>query len=268
MTRISVPSLPKKFHQSNLRRELAAGVDPARIMQDAGFTPDPWQCSVLRSKASRQLLLCARQVGKSTTVAALALHDALYLQSALILLVSPTLRQSQELFRKVNELLALLPYQINLVHDTSLFLEFANGSRIVALPGNELTIRGYSRVTRLIIDEASRVDDDLYRAVRPMLAVSSGKLTALSTPWGKRGWFYEEWIAAHSWQRTRVTALECPRVTTSFLDEERQALGAEFYAQEYLCEFAESGIQVFDRDLIDAAFDPSVKPLFMTEGVQ
>jgi hypothetical protein len=44
----------------------------------------------------------------------------------------------------------------------------------------------------VIVDEAARVPDDLYRAVRPMLAVSQGRLIALSTPFGQRGWFYDE----------------------------------------------------------------------------
>ncbi len=55
-----------------------------------------------------------------------------------------------------------------------------NGSRIVSLPGTEGTIRSYSAVRLLLVDEASRVDDDTIAAVRPMLAVSGGQLIALS----------------------------------------------------------------------------------------
>ena len=71
-------------------------------------------------------------------------------------------------------------------------LEFANGSRVLSLPGTERTVRGFSEVSLLVIDEAARVDDGLYYAVRPMLAVSGGRLVALSTPYGKRGWFHDE----------------------------------------------------------------------------
>jgi hypothetical protein len=76
-------------------------------------------------------------------------------------------------------------------------LELGSGSRIVSLPGTEGTIRGYSAVSLLIGDEAARVSDALYYAVRPMLAVSQGRLLALSTPFGKRGWFCEEWTGAN-----------------------------------------------------------------------
>jgi len=68
-------------------------------------------------------------------------------------------------------------------------LQFPNGSRIVGLPGSEETIRGFSAVSLLLVDEASRVADELYMAVRPMLAASSGALWLMSTPCGKRGFF-------------------------------------------------------------------------------
>jgi hypothetical protein len=61
-------------------------------------------------------------------------------------------------------------------------LELANGTRIITLPCTEKTIRGYSNVSLLVIDEASRVEDVLLYAVRPMLAVSKGTIVdALDT---------------------------------------------------------------------------------------
>src|ERR1700688_2334143 len=77
--------------------------------------------------------------------------------------------------------------------ESSLRIELGNGSRIIALPGLENTIRGFAGVKLLVIDEASRVADDLYRAVRPMLAVSNGRMICLTTPWGKRGFFHDVW---------------------------------------------------------------------------
>ena len=83
------------------------------------------------------------------------------------------------------------------VHNLSAMrAEFANGSRVIALPGKEATVRGYSGVDLLVIDEAARVADELYYSVRPMLTVSGGRLVALTTPWGKRGWFFETWAPA------------------------------------------------------------------------
>jgi hypothetical protein len=112
-------------------------------------------------------------------------------------------------------------------------LELATGARLVALPGREETIRSFSGVDLLILDEASRVPDDLYRSVRPMLAVSQGRLVALSTPFGQRGWFFEEWTGAGPWKRIHIPWTKCPRITPEFIAEETRALGQGWVDQEY-----------------------------------
>jgi hypothetical protein len=89
---------------NRLATDLLDALDPARVMVRAGLPPDPWQRELLRSTASRLLVLCARQSGKSTCAAALGLHEALYRPPALVLLLSPSLRQSQELFRATLDL--------------------------------------------------------------------------------------------------------------------------------------------------------------------
>ena len=76
--------------------------------------------------------------------------------------------------------------------DNEISLLFPNGSRIVGLPGTEGTVRGFSAVSLMLIDEASRVDDAMYKALRPMLAVGGGDLWLMSTPCGKRGFFYDD----------------------------------------------------------------------------
>jgi hypothetical protein len=237
--------------------------DPARLMSLAGLTPDPWQTALLRSPCRRALLLMSRQAGKSTVAAALALREALLRPGALVLLLSPTLRQSAELFRdKVLPLYAATGRPVPTVrpHDPALRLELANGSRIISLPGTEETVRGYSGVALLVIDEAARVPDDLYRAVRPMLAVSRGRLVCLSTPFGRRGWFCEEWHGSGAWRRTRILAPECPRISPQFLAEERRALGERWYRQEYLCSFEEAADSVFSREEIERALVDDLEP--------
>jgi len=240
--------------------------DPAQLLMQGGIHPDPWQEKLLRSEAARVLLLCARQTGKSTVAAALALRVALLRAPALVLLLSPTLRQSGELFRdKVMRLYHGLGRPVPAVQRSSLTMGLANGSRIISLPGDEASIRGYSNVSLLIVDEAARVPDALYLAIRPMLAVSRGQLVCLSTPFGKRGWFYEAWTGDESWERLRITAPDCPRISPEFLAEEERTLGQRWFAQEYLCNFAETVGQVFADADIQAAFACDIKPLFPSE---
>jgi hypothetical protein len=112
------------------------------------------------------------------------------------------------------------------------------------------------------VDEASRVADELYFAVRPMLAVSGGALMMLTTPYGKRGIFYEEWTSGHGWDKYEVPARECPRIPPEFLEEERQTLPSWVFRQEYQCSFEEVEDAVFTTDMIDRAVTDEVKPLF------
>jgi hypothetical protein len=126
----------------------------------------------------------------------------------------------------------------------------------------EATVRGFSEVSLLIVDEAARVLDSLYCAVRPMLAVSRVRLVALSTPRGKRGWFHDEWHADSDWERIKITAPECPRISADFLAEERQALRETWFATEYLCEFREVIDAVFRESDIQRSMVESFEPLF------
>ena len=211
--------------------------DPTRLMRSFNLEPDPWQLEVLEGSHQRLLLNCSRQAGKSTTVAILALANALWNAGSLTLMLSRTFRQASELFGIVTELHTRAREPL-LARRNAEELVFKHGSRIVCLPCKEETIRGYSNVSMMIIDEAARVPDDLYRAVRPMLAVSNGRLICLSTPYGKRGFFWREWSAGgNAWHRIELPANRCPRIKPEFLEEERIHLGEQWFRQEYFCSF-------------------------------
>jgi hypothetical protein len=125
-----------------------------------------------------------------------------------------------------------------------------NESRIVALPGNEKTIRGYSGANLIILDEASRIEDELVGGITPMLATTNGSLIALTTPAGKRGWFFEQWIGADDWTRVRVNAEQCPRISKDFLDEEMRRLGPLVFQQEYDLEFIDNADAMWSADAL------------------
>ena len=245
-----------------LREDLRLALDRVAFAEGLGVRPDPWQADLLRSSSDRVLLNCCRQSGKSTMSGVIALHRALYHPGSLILCLAPALRQSQELFGKVAGFYRDLGRPVAPQGERKLSLELANGSRIVTLPGSEKTIRGFSGAALLLVDEAARVDDELYFAIRPMLAVSGGSLMMLSTPYGKRGIFYEEWTSGHGWDKYEVPASECPRIPPEFLEEERATLPSWVYRQEYECSFEETEDQVFTTDMIDRAVTGEVKPLF------
>jgi hypothetical protein len=245
------------------RRQLVTE-DRVEFVRWVGIEPDEWQEDLLRSEAPRVLMNVSRQAGKSTIAGLIGLHRALYHPGSLILILAPAERQAKELFSKIAQAYHALGHIIPADSYRKLGMELTNGSRIEALPGTEKTVRGFSGVDLLIVDEAARVADELYFAVRPMLAVSGGRLMMLSTPFGKRGVFYEEWTEGSGarWERYTVTAEECPRIPPAFLAEEREALGKWWYAQEYECRFMEAVDSVFTTELIQAALSDGVEPLF------
>jgi hypothetical protein len=231
-------------------------------MADAGLEPDKWQRDLLRGNHDRILLLASRQSGKSQTAAALALKEALLYPDSLVLLLSPTLRQSGELFRdKVMRLYNALGRPIATVRETALEMMLANESRIVCLPGEEKTVVGYSNVKLLVLDEAAQIEDELYHYVRPMLAISRGKLIALTTPRGQRGFFHEEWTSQNAWERVRITADQCLRIDPAFLREELLSKGERFFKQEYFCSFESVVGALFSEDVIQAMLSSSVERL-------
>lgn len=243
--------------------DLATALDPVLLAHRIGMTPDDWQAEVLRTAAPKVLLLCARQTGKSSTTACLALHEALFHPQSLTLCLSPTQRQAGELLRKVREAHALCPL-VSAVGDSAMSLELANGSRVVALPGrDDATIRGYSAPRLVIVDEGARVIDPLVQAAMPMLSVSRGRLIALSTPFGKRGWFYSEWeYGGEDWLRIKRTAYDCPRIDPQWLAAERRRLPDFIFRQEYLVEWVDITDQYFATEHVMGALDPNLAPLF------
>src|SRR5829696_869173 len=246
----------------DLRHDLSLALDRVAFAHAAGLEPDAWQEELLSSESPRVLLNCSRQSGKSTMAGLLALHRALFYPDSLVLVLAPALRQSQELFGKVTTFYRRLEAPVPARSQTALTLTLENGSRVISLPGNEKNIRGYSGADLLVVDEAARVVDELYYAVRPMLAVSGGRLLMLSTPFGKRGAFYEEWSGGSAWERYTVTAEECPRIPSKFLEEERRTLGPWWFAQEYECRFMDTLDQVFATEVIHRAITDEVAPLF------
>ena len=246
----------------SLTHSVRLALDRVEFARSVGVDPDDWQRDLLRSTSDRILLNCSRQSGKSTMSAVLALHRALYFPGSLVLCLAPALRQSQELFGKVATFYRALDRPAAPQGERKLSLELENGSRIITLPGSEKTIRGFSGAALLIVDEAARVDDELYFAIRPMVAVSGGALLMLSTPFGKRGVFYEAWEDSQGWERYRLSAEDCPRISEAFLSEERAALPGWVYRQEYECSFEELEDQVFTMEMVDGAVAPDVAPLF------
>jgi hypothetical protein len=228
--------------------------------------PHPWQKEALRSASKRQLFLTSRQAGKSSAGAVKALHKALTQEDATVLLISPSLPQSQEIFRKCLGYYRALGRPRGTKSESALRMELGNGSRVIALPGSEKTVRGYS-AHLVVMDESGEVPDDLFGdAAIPSVGMTEGDIVAIGTPKGARGWFYRLWMDQdQAWERYRVTADDVPRDLSDLIETTRAIRGERGVRQEYFCSFeddAEAFFRVEDLERSLTLADTSAAPLF------
>lgn len=213
---------------------------PHRAME----SPDPWQAAALRAMVTLDrnvMLLASRGAGKSQVTSC-----ACYLEACLggfAVVFSRSDRQAkEEVFDKVlqyHRQLALVPQErAPTMHD----LKLANGGRVLSLPCSEDTVVGKHRVSLLIIDEAAKVPDSFYARVTPMMATTARltgiepRLVLLSTPFGKRGFYWREWTGQGrpGWTRLGPTTWQqVPRITAKYVASERAAHGDWWVEQEY-----------------------------------
>jgi predicted phage terminase large subunit-like protein len=221
-----------------------------------GIEPDQWQRDLLTLTDERVILNCCRQSGKTTIVAVLALHHALTNPKSLVLIFSPSERQSKEFLKKIQDYYSELGSPGGSLANSASTLELTSRSRIVALPSSEATVRGFSAPSLVLVDEAAQIDEELYYAVLPMLIVSRGRLILLSTPLGKRGIFWGAWEQQDGWKKVKVTADQCPRILDDSLTKARKEMGELRFAQEYLCEFVQGEGSLFKEQWIQY-YDPA-----------
>jgi len=233
-----------------------------------GFRCDAQQRNIFRRSNKRVILNCSRQTGKSTTAALIAVHTAVLQPASTIVVTAPTKQQIREFMRKVRDFACVASASSR---GGRFFVEFKNGSRIIGIAANEDNVRGFSAVTLLIIDEASRVKDEVYFALLPMLAVSNGALWLLSTPKGQRGFFHAEWadatngtidgtLSTDNWVKIRVTAHDCERIEKKFLQLQKIRLDERRFAQEYECTFVDTKHNIFHPEATRNAFRDDIKP--------
>ena len=232
-------------------------------------SPDPWQKDALTqiiTKKQDVLMLVTRGGGKSEAFAA-----ASYLEASLggfAMILSRSDRQALRIMRRVAQysmFTRLQPVARQTMHE----IQFANGGRVIALPGSSDTIVGEHGVTLLGIDEAARVKDEFFAYVDPMLIVSERttgikpRKALLSTPFGKRGFFYRAWCDESKngldWQRHRYTWQQCPRIRPEDIAKYAHDHGEEKARQEFECEFTSAESSCFNLDLFEEAVDDDVQ---------
>lgn len=279
-------------------------LEPELIFLRAAMKPDPWQTYCMRQY--RNTMSCvSRQRGKTSVAAAKAIAVAITQAPADVIYTARALRQVREFQRRCRFLYNAirrprgkpLPFNVKdldinekltdydweqlprLVNDNIFEMKLANGSRIIGIPAKEETVRGYDNIRLVIIDEAARVPDNFFQSVGAFLATTRGTMDVYSTPFGKRGWFYNfmegEKALDSDWVRVRVAVLGCHhrhhtipmcdycrantnlRMTKSWLAAERRRIGDRWWGQEYETDFNEAVGQLIPQHDINSAFGRS-----------
>ncbi len=219
---------------SNLR-DFAYRLDPALwVHRVLGIEPTPWQQEFLRAPRGASILaLTARQCGKTTTAAWGMAHAALFVPGSLSVVACPAQRQSAEAVRRTRD--AVLQGGDKLKADNVYGIELSNGSRVLALPGSDNSVRGLTVDAWIVADEAARLSNELIAALRPMRARRpQTRFAMLSTAWSRSDPFWTAWESEDpSWLRLKATA-DTIHYDPVFLQEERLALGEDAYKREYL----------------------------------
>jgi hypothetical protein len=243
--------------------------DPVEFARAFDIEPDPWQLEVLTSTHPRKILCCGRQTGKSTVGAVLAVHKALTVPGSTVLVVAPGERQAKLLFSKAAGLYRKAGYPLPAQSERRTGLELSNGSIVEALPAVERTTRGYS-VDLLVVDEAAAVPDMDYFGILPALIATRGEQVLLSTPRGKRGFFWEIWQKVErstfsersgiprtfedsDWLRVMVRSDQVGRIRREDLEVFKATMPEQFFRQEFFCEWLDTEGGLFSYDDIEAA---------------
>jgi len=244
--------------------------DPVLFAKLLGFKPFPYQEELLRDHSKRIVACWGRQTGKSTTAALKALHFAFTGPGRTVLIISPSLRQSELMFEKIRALIRaevglgpgerMRPLEASVISSSRKRLVLSNASEIVPLPCSPERVRGFT-AHMIIVDEASFVPEELITSVvMPMLSATDGYLIMLGTPWSRDHIFYRAFSGQlPGWSVHHVPSSKCPLIRPGFLEEQRATMPEADFRREYLAEFVEEGILYFPSELVLSCVEPGLQ---------
>ena len=237
-------------------KDLAYAIDPALwVERELGVQPTEWQKQLLRAPRGAQLAaLTARQTGKTTAASWAIAHTMLYQPGSLSVIACPAQRQSAEAVRRIKDHHVRLGCKLKV--ENVYGLELDNGSRVLALPRSDDSIRGLTVDGWIVADEAARLPEDMIAALRPMRARTKARFVMLSTAWSRTDPFWNVWASDDpSWIRLKATAEVPGLLDPAFLQQERLWLGEDAFKREYLGIPSGTHVSPFGWELYDRAVE-------------
>lgn len=202
------------------------------------YEPHEIQLKFHNSTKRYRLVVCGRQVGKSTMALNEMAIKAWTRPGTRYSFISPIFSQAKEQYRRM---ISMLPPEI-IAHksDTELSIELINKSTMEFLSGdNPNSIRGKTR-DGVFIDEVRDQDPQLWTMVaRPLISTTNGFACFFSTPSGFDH-FYDLAQKAKShpdWEVFSGSSAANPLITPEEIDSMRQSMSEAEFAQEIMAEF-------------------------------
>ena len=223
----------------------------------------PYQRAWVQDSARFKIWLKSRQIGGSLAAAFEVVADAIETGGDWVIL-SAGERQALEFMDKVNRAASIfcdaVSYSSGREYRPEIQksqLRFPNGARVLALPANPSTARGYS--ANLILDEFAFHEnpEEIWRAVYPIISNplrGALKLRVISTPAGRNNKYFDLWEHAPAFSRHQTTVYDAVAQGLALnIDELRANLAdSDGWAQEFECQFMEHSSQVFPADVVKA----------------
>lgn len=209
------------------------------------------------------IVLSARQTGKTETSAAFLLWYAIFHDDKTILVVSKDADSAMEIIKRIQEGYEGLPDWLKPgIQDDNWnkgTAAFDNRSRIVARSTTETSGRGLS-ISLLYCDELAfvkaHIQQEFWGAISPTLS-TGGKMIITSTPNGDIDLFSTLWKGAeagsNNFHSRRVYWDDPPGRDEEFKESEIKNIGEHKWRQEYECEFISSDSSLFDSRVIQRA---------------
>lgn len=239
------------------------------------WEPFEYQKKVLEDDVRRLLMVWGRQSGKSTICAIKGLYKAITTKDTTVLIVSPTQRQSSNLFRRMKKLINTIyhkhssfitrdrygkPYFPYIVRETQTCLEFANGSEVISLPAGEdgTNLLGYT-AHMIILDECALIKPEVFIVLKPMFATTwkTCQFILISTPRGVQNYFYEAFSKKElGFKVYSAKSIQSPLITKEFLKIEREGMTENEFQQEYEGRFIDESDTFFTLREIEDVMDP------------
>ncbi len=212
----------------------------------------PYQKKFLLDDSHFRIVMKARQLGLSWIIALEGLFCALAHPYQTILFVSSGEEAAKRVLQYVYSFIYGMPMKPRMLTRSLTECRFLNHSRIVSLPNNDRTVRGY-RAHKVYCDEFAALmnDNEILAAIQPSIS-RGGSLTILSTPRGRANRFWDVWDDDNAgYSKHRISWQECPDIEYRKMIKRMQRTMLDLdFRQEYCCDPSISDMAFFTRELL------------------